>query len=231
MTVNGVTQSVDIFRSDPKWADQTFYFKVGSYCQDNSGTSTEGAQVEFYHLAAAHETFAPVPPSLTKPPASTAVPVGSNVVLSVSAFGGLPLDYLWLKDGVPLAIPNNSILPIYKAQLSDGGLYHAVVSNAWGTATSAVAVLTVLTNFDPISLPEALDATNLIWTTTGSPAWEGHYSISHDGLDAARSGIIADSATTSLQTTVNGPGLLTFWWRVSSETNADYLILSFNGSS
>ena len=228
MTINGVTQSVDIFANDPAWADQTFYFKAGSYCQDNSGPATEGAQVEFYQLSAAHGTATTVPPSITKSPVDTAVPVGSNVVLSVSAMGGLPMGYQWLKDGAPLGAPDNSILPLYNVQSAQAGLYRAVVSNAWGMATSAVAVLTVLTNFEPIPLAEALDTSNLVWSTTGSPAWEGHYATTHDGLDAARSGIIADGATSSLQTTVNGPGVLSFWWKISSETNADFLTLFFN---
>src|SRR6185436_7426599 len=105
-----------------------------------------------------------------------------------------------------------------------------VAPNAWGTATSAVAVVTVFTNANPVSLPEALDTTNLAWITTNASPWIGQYILSHDGSDAARSGSISNSATTSLQTTVNGPGILSFWWKVSSETNADYLILSFNSS-
>src|SRR6185295_12084182 len=109
MTINGVTQSVDIFANDPAWANQTFYFKAGSYCQDNSGPATEGAQVEFYQLSAAHGTVAAAPPVITKSPVDTAVPLGSNVVLSVSAVGGLPMDYRWLKDGTVVGAPNNSI--------------------------------------------------------------------------------------------------------------------------
>jgi len=47
ITVNGVTQTVNIFESDPAWADQTFYFKAGSYCQDNDGPATEGSLCRF----------------------------------------------------------------------------------------------------------------------------------------------------------------------------------------
>ena len=38
VTVNGISQSMDVFASDPDWANQEFYFKAGSYCQDNEAT-------------------------------------------------------------------------------------------------------------------------------------------------------------------------------------------------
>ncbi len=43
---------------------------------------------------------------------------------------------------------------------------------------------------------------------------------SHDGVDAARTGPLLDGQVTWLQTTVNGPGTLSFWWNVSSEEGA-----------
>jgi hypothetical protein len=54
MTVNGINQSVNVFETDPSWTNQTFYFKAGNYCQDNSGTTNEAATVSFYQLSVAH---------------------------------------------------------------------------------------------------------------------------------------------------------------------------------
>ena len=54
VTVNGSNQVVNLFETDPGWSDQTFYFKAGNYCQDNSGTISEGAAVSFYQLAVTH---------------------------------------------------------------------------------------------------------------------------------------------------------------------------------
>ena len=54
MTVNGSNRVVNLFETDPGWSDQTFYFKAGNYCQDNSGTISEGAAVSFYQLAVTH---------------------------------------------------------------------------------------------------------------------------------------------------------------------------------
>jgi hypothetical protein len=72
MTVNDVERSVNVFQSDPAWADQTFYFKAGNYCQDNSGAANEGAVVAFYQLSVAHENAPGAQPVLT----NTSVNVG-----------------------------------------------------------------------------------------------------------------------------------------------------------
>ncbi len=54
LVVNNVTQTFNIFESDPDWTNQTFYFKAGSYCQDNAGEASEGAKVAFYQLSVEH---------------------------------------------------------------------------------------------------------------------------------------------------------------------------------
>ena len=55
--------------------------------------------------------------------------------------------------------------------------------------------------------------------------------VSHDGLAAAQSGAITNNQASVLQTTLAGPGVLSFWWKVSSETNHDVLSLSVNGTT
>src|SRR5262249_10278035 len=50
--INGVTQYSATVNSS--WQSQGLYFKAGAYVLDNSGTSTEGGQVSFYALTAAH---------------------------------------------------------------------------------------------------------------------------------------------------------------------------------
>ena len=54
VTVNGATQSENVFERDPAWAEQTLYFKVGAYPQDNEGPATEGARVAFSKLKVSH---------------------------------------------------------------------------------------------------------------------------------------------------------------------------------
>ncbi len=73
-----------------------------------------------------------------------------------------------------------------------------------------------------ISYPIALDSPGLTWTSIGNVVWGIQTSVTHDGVDATRSGAINNSDGSVLTTTVSGPGVLTFWWKVSSETNFDF---------
>jgi subtilisin family serine protease len=80
-----------------------------------------------------------------------------------------------------------------------------------------------------VALQEALDHVALAWTTGGSADWMGQTNVTHDGEDAARSGSISHRETTWMQTQVTGPGEISFWWRVSSEANWDWLEFYVNG--
>ena len=55
VTVNGTTQRENMIEHDPRWADQTFYFKAGCYPQDNEGDQTEGGRISFSHLIIRHQ--------------------------------------------------------------------------------------------------------------------------------------------------------------------------------
>jgi hypothetical protein len=73
------------------------------------------------------------------------------------------------------------------------------------------------------SLGTALDNTDLTWTTssTGSgTTWFGQSTTYHFGGSAAQSGHITTAGpdTSVLQTTVTGPGTLTYWWKVATTT-------------
>jgi hypothetical protein len=87
-----------------------------------------------------------------------------------------------------------------------------------------------------VSLAQALDNTNLVWSTggTSNKVWFGTNEIvtktlTYDGIDAARSASITHNQETWLQTSVVGPGTLSFWWKVFSEANGDYLEFHIGG--
>lgn len=176
--------------------------------------------------------FGPQPPTITSQPANQNVDAGSTANFRVVVAGAPPLTYQWQRDNVNLvngggisgATSSNLVLTV--VQTSQAGNYRVIINGAAGVATSAVAVLSV---FTPLPLDEALDTTNLIWTSTGTP-WIGHGLVTHDGIDAARSGTIGNSADSRMQTTVNGPGTLTFWWKVSSEPSNDRLAFFIDGT-
>ena len=104
--------------------------------------------------------------------------------------------------------------------MHDGCLYDInLTTRYWGTPGGGTTV----------SLPMAIDNTSLSFAMGGNANWTGQTSVSHDGIDAARSGQISDGQTTYFQSTVSGAGTIDFWWKVSSESNYDKLHFYVDG--
>ena len=80
-----------------------------------------------------------------------------------------------------------------------------------------------------IEFCDAVEACGSSWTFGGAAPWFFQTNVTHDGLDAAVSGAIADSQESWMQTSVAGPGTLSFWWKVSSEAGYDYLEFWIDG--
>ncbi len=74
----------------------------------------------------------------------------------------------------------------------------------------------------------ALDCQGLTFTTGGDAEWVEQSSVVKEGVSALRSGDLSDSQSywTWLETTVSGSGTLSFWWKVSSEYDSDFVDLS-----
>ena len=106
--------------------------------------------------------------------------------------------------------------------------------------TQLLAVLSALLivggpNVSAITLGEALDNTNLVWTTPGTNEFGGldeviwlgvatnAPALTFDGLDAAMNATTGDSQKSSIETIVTGPGVISFWWKVDSEDGFDFL--------
>jgi hypothetical protein len=80
------------------------------------------------------------------------------------------------------------------------------------------------------SLSDALDAVQYTWSTS-TPGWKSQSLVTHDGVDAAKSEPAADNESRTFETTVTGPGTLSFHWKVDSEQNADVLSVEVDGGS
>jgi len=76
---------------------------------------------------------------------------------------------------------------------------------------------------DTCDLPEALDTTTLSFITGGNADWFCQTSTSYYDGDAAESGGIWNNQESWMQTTVDGPGTLSFYWKVSSQSSYDFL--------
>jgi hypothetical protein len=84
------------------------------------------------------------PPIIIVPPTNQIVVQGSNAVFSVLAAGSPTLGYQWRFNGSNALAATTSTLTIANAQLTNVGSYQVMVTNNYGSATSAVATLTVV---------------------------------------------------------------------------------------
>lgn len=162
-------------------------------------------------------TLSTNPPRIENQSQSLAVVPGDGAEFWVDCTGSNPLHYQWQKNGADLAGATEPSLWIGNAQPADSGSYRVVVTNLFGTVTSETVTLTVT---DPIA--EALDAPALRFDPYDDlTPWTVVTDTTHDGSDAARSAPIEHDGFSGLKTTLTGPGTLKFWWKVSSEPDAD----------
>jgi hypothetical protein len=92
---------------------------------------------------------------------------------------------------------------------------NTAVGNLWG--------IDFVQDFPGITLNQALDNNYLAFTTGGNAAWSGQTAVSFYGGSSAQSGALGGGQSAWLQTTVVGPGTLSFNWKVSSEAVYDVL--------
>lgn len=91
-------------------------------------------------------TAEPVPSVLTQP-ISASVDQNGAFTNSVVAVGEPPLSYQWYRNNAPVANQTNASLVLNPVQLSDQSAnYYVVITNSFGSATSAVVSLTVISN-------------------------------------------------------------------------------------
>ena len=111
------------------------------------------------------------------------------------------------------------------------GVYRLVhVSpEAGGDFEGGIGTLSEVVGFPSSQFSDALDTPGRNWSSGGALAWSVGNSETHDGVDAARSGAIFDGEETWLESSFFGPGTLNFWWKVSSQQDADFLELKIDG--
>jgi Ig-like domain from next to BRCA1 gene/MBG domain (YGX type)/Immunoglobulin I-set domain/Immunoglobulin domain len=121
-----------------------------------------------------------IPPAIATQPQSQTNTFGTPVAFSVTATGSAPFSYQWLFNGTRLTDSArisgsaSSLLTLANVLMSDAGNYQVIVTNTCGSATSAVAVLSVLkatpvltwTSPAPINYGTALTSVQLNATAT-----------------------------------------------------------------
>jgi Leucine-rich repeat (LRR) protein len=165
---------------------------------------------------------------------SSAGPLSNSAVTLVRTSFAIPTGPPGRPWPWPLPFPPRAVLPSTKELSSPlrpygGGVSYWDLSvtptlNQTGTMTLTLTATddTGFSTNDAILVtvapPAALDgavveATNLVWQTGGNAPWFGQTDVAHSGPSAAQSGSVGANEDSWLQTTVTGPGILTFWWR------------------
>ncbi len=110
------------------------------------------------------------------------------------------------------------------------GTYDLTISATNSSGTGS-APLTITISDASLSLAEAVDATDLVWSTGGHAVWKGQTVTTSDDEDAAQSGLTGNSQQSWIETTVNGPSTVSYRWKVDSESGHDFLRFKIDGGA
>jgi len=97
-----------------------------------------------------------------------------------------------------------------------------------GQYSASASIVEAIIQPSSSSLAAALDTTTFVWTG-GAANWSAQSLTTHDGIDAAQSGVISNSQETWVEASITGPGTGSFWWSVSSESDYDLLCFEIDG--
>ncbi len=215
-TSSSVDVGANLSASIPNLGSGTYYFAATSY--NSSLVESDLSNVTSTNLLDA--------PVILTQPTSLTRSTSTNALFSVTANGGPPLNYQWLKNGAPFADSGNVVgsttasMTVISVQASDAATYQCVVTNSSGSATSFAATLTVV---DP---PAILGQPSSQTINSGSPAFFSvnasgtapfTYAWKKNGSPLADGGNISGSATGGL--TVSG---------VSSTDGGSYTVVVAN---
>lgn len=209
--------------SDPTHGyGSTGLFTVALSAFGPGGTNTK---TKSNYITVTNEPPPPVAAEFAGSPTNGSAPL--SVEFDSSASTGVITNRHWnFGDG---STTNTSITSVNHSYTNAGvRTVTLIVSGPGGSSTNTKPnYITVTNEPTPCDLPEAVDATDLAWSNT---SWMCQNEVTHDGEDAARSGAIGHITNSWFQTTVTGPGTIRFWWKVSSQTNADYLAFYIGGA-
>ena len=117
----------------------------------------------------------------------------------------------------------------------NGTVGYSVAANQGSSSRSgAISIgdktFTITQNGGQMSIATAVDNSSFNWTTGGDANWYPQTISFYYDNAAVQSGAIDNNKQTYLQTTVTGPGTVSFYWKVSSEVNFDFLKFYIDGS-
>ena len=123
-------------------------------------------------------------PVITSNPASASVLIGRSATFAPGVFGSPPLAAQWYFNNAIASGATNPVLTIAPALTNAAGYYQLVVTNLYGSATSAPALLTVLVQPNiyalapngngtcTLNLASLPGSTNRLWASTNLVTWQ-----------------------------------------------------------
>jgi len=230
---DGSTQTVD-----PAWSENSPYASINesglltastvTADQSVTVTATYGGQNDTH--AVTIEVLPPEAPTNVSP-SDQAMNVERTVTLEWTEVASAAGYEVWFGEspGEMSKISTQTAESYYTGLRRPGRTFwwQITATNEAGSATGGPWSFTTL---NEETIEEALGTVNQEWNTSGAAEWFVQTDVTHDGISAMQSGAIAAGQESVLETTVVGPGTISFWWRVSSEANGDFLNFYTNAS-
>ncbi|MEI8291498.1 MAG: immunoglobulin domain-containing protein [Verrucomicrobiota bacterium] len=122
---------------------------TNAYTLTNVQATNAGAYTVVITNVSGSVTSSPATLTVTFPPVITNQPVGvsaslySDATFTVGVTGDAPLAYQWRVDGMNIYAATTNAYTVFGVQAADAGAYTVVITNASGSVTSSVAMLTV----------------------------------------------------------------------------------------
>ena len=150
VSVAGDVLSAELIAAGDMDFDTIYYWRVDT---------TDDTAAVYESTVSSFTTLPEYPVIIAPAVAGVTVAIGDPAVLTVAHLNGA--DFQWYQDGAPVGA-NDAILTIASTQTTDEGIYHCVVSNGAGTATSGDAVVMTKRqiahwDFEAASLTDSID--------------------------------------------------------------------------
>lgn len=152
---------------------------------------------------------------------------GANA-FTVQLDGGtaVSLSSGWTKYTLPVTTAGTHIVR-WSANTNNMGYSYQVSASVWLDEVTWLPNY-VATPAAPITINAALDNTTQVFTTGGSKPWVVTTQNLRDSVDALQAGTIANASDSWIETKVNGPVRVYFYWRVDCDAT-DKLQVLVNG--
>ncbi|MBU1159328.1 MAG: hypothetical protein KKE24_08320 [Candidatus Thermoplasmatota archaeon] len=130
--------------------------------------------------------------------------------------------------------PGKSAVSSFKVERYESSYVPGIASQSSGQSpgvpcATPASVVVEFPYYSPIATNDALDIYDVTATGSGSAEWVAiNHEFNVDG-DSLQSGNVGDSSSSSFAITVIGPADISFDWKVSSQSNLDWLSFEIEG--